>query len=140
MRPGIIACGLSFGLLASAACLTPAAARPSPEARSANFGTEAASGDARAVANWVATSGDNRGLPFVIVDKIDAKVFVFDATGALLGAAPALLAAYRETFEKHAQEIEGYCRKYGWGYARALTDVPFEDLVLRILREEGLLR
>lgn len=91
MRPGILTCWLSLGLVASAACLTPAAARPSPEPRSANFGTEAASGDARAVANWVAASGDNGGLPFVIVDKIDAKVFVFDAKGALLGAAPALL-------------------------------------------------
>jgi uncharacterized protein (DUF58 family) len=63
-----------------------------------------------------------------------------DGTATEVEVTPALLAAYRETFEKHAQEIEGYCRKYGWGYARALTDVPFEDLVLRILREEGLLR
>jgi uncharacterized protein (DUF58 family) len=53
---------------------------------------------------------------------------------------PALLAAYRETFEQHAREIEAFCRKYGWGYARAATDVPFENLVLRVLREEGLLR
>jgi len=53
---------------------------------------------------------------------------------------PALLNAYRETFEQHARDIEAYCRKYGWGYARAHTDVPFEDLMLKVLREEGLLR
>ena len=52
----------------------------------------------------------------------------------------ALLAAYRETFEQHAHDIEAYCRKYGWGYARALTDAPFEDLVLKGLRQEGVLR
>ena len=43
------------------------------------------------MADWVVHAGDNRGLPFVIVDKQDAKVFVFDATGKLRGAAPALL-------------------------------------------------
>lgn len=53
---------------------------------------------------------------------------------------PALLTAYRETFERHAQDIEAYCRKYGWGYARAHTDVPLEGLLLKILREESLLR
>ena len=53
---------------------------------------------------------------------------------------PALLDAYRATFERHAQDIEGYCRKYGWGYARALTEVAIEDVVLKVLREEGLLR
>ncbi len=33
----------------------------------------------------------NHGMPFVIVDKVNAKVFVFDAKGWLRGAAPALL-------------------------------------------------
>jgi uncharacterized protein (DUF58 family) len=53
---------------------------------------------------------------------------------------PALLAAYRETFERHAHDIEAYCRKYGWAYARAHTDIPVETLLLKILREESLLR
>jgi hypothetical protein len=39
----------------------------------------------------VVETGDNRGLPFVIVDKKATKVFVFDAHGALLGATDALL-------------------------------------------------
>jgi hypothetical protein len=43
------------------------------------------------VADWVVDSGDNKGLPFVIVDKKDAKVFVFHIDGRLRGAAPALL-------------------------------------------------
>lgn len=57
----------------------------------AGFEKETASRDARAVANWVVNSGDSQGMPFAIVDKKDAKVFVFDADGHLRGAAPALL-------------------------------------------------
>jgi hypothetical protein len=47
------------------------------------------------VADWVIDSGDNHGLPFVIIDKVDAKVFVFYADGRLRGAAPALLGLAR---------------------------------------------
>jgi hypothetical protein len=57
----------------------------------ADFRHENAGPDARKVANWVVDSGDNRGLPFVIVDKVNAKVFVFHADGQLRGAAAALL-------------------------------------------------
>ena len=57
----------------------------------ANFGQARSSQMARQVADWVVDSGDNRSMPFVIVDKSDAKVFVFDVAGQLLGAAPALL-------------------------------------------------
>ncbi len=37
--------------------------------------------------SWVITSGDNQGLPFAIVDKVQAEVFVFDPDGQLRGAA-----------------------------------------------------
>jgi hypothetical protein len=61
----------------------------------ANFERERASHEARHVADWVVDSGDNRSMPFAIVDKTDAKVFVFDAHGRLRGAAPALLGLAR---------------------------------------------
>jgi hypothetical protein len=61
----------------------------------ANFGGERASADARQVADWAVDSGDSGDRPFVIVDKIEAKVFVFDAVGNLSGAAPALLGLAR---------------------------------------------
>jgi hypothetical protein len=61
----------------------------------ADFAREAASADARHVADWVVHSGDNRGLPFLIVDKTNARVFVFDRGGNLHGAAPALLGTAR---------------------------------------------
>jgi len=62
-----------------------------PRPKRADFEREHASHEARHVADWVVDSGDNRSMPFVIVDKTDAKVFVFDADGRLRGAAPALL-------------------------------------------------
>lgn len=61
----------------------------------ANFERERASREARHVADWVVDSGDNRGMPFAIVDKLDARVFVFDAAGRLRGAAPALIGLAR---------------------------------------------
>jgi hypothetical protein len=100
--------GLCVGLLA--ACLVPlpalaeSATVPLPPAlqnvsvyqpKRANFERERASREARHIADWVVDSGDNRGLPFMIVDKVEAKVFQFSAQGQLSGAAPALLGLAR---------------------------------------------
>lgn len=57
----------------------------------ANLKQETASPEARQMADWVADSGDNKNLPFVILDKKEAKVYVFHAHGGLRGAAPVLL-------------------------------------------------
>jgi hypothetical protein len=56
-----------------------------------DFALQAASDDARFVADWVMESADHGGLPFVVVDKKDARIYVFEASGKLSGAAPALL-------------------------------------------------
>jgi hypothetical protein len=64
-------------------------AAPSP-AR-ADFQGRTASIEVRRMADWVVASADNDSLSFVIVDKKDAEVFVFDGQGQFLGAAPALL-------------------------------------------------
>jgi uncharacterized protein (DUF58 family) len=53
---------------------------------------------------------------------------------------PALLDAYAEQFEEHCEEVDGYCRKNGWGYLRTTTDVPFEDLILQVFRQGRFLR
>jgi uncharacterized protein (DUF58 family) len=53
---------------------------------------------------------------------------------------PELLEAYRKTFARHSAQIEAFCRGQGWGYLHASADAPFEDLVLRSLRAEGLVR
>jgi hypothetical protein len=95
-----VTCGLlCYGLLA--ACLIPLGATADGAApavhrpQRANFERERASLEARHVADWIVDSGDNGALPFVIVDKKDAKVFVFDARGRLNAAAPALLGEAR---------------------------------------------
>lgn len=49
------------------------------------------SGDADALLAWVKASRDNHALPFVIIDKVNARVVVFDKAGVEKGAAPALL-------------------------------------------------
>lgn len=61
----------------------------------ADFREESASAQVRHLAHWVVDSRDNKGLPYLIVDKVAAKVFVFDAGGRLQGAAPALLGMER---------------------------------------------
>jgi hypothetical protein len=66
-----------------------------PHSKRADFEGEHKSRDTQRMADWVVDSGDNRGLPFVIVDKIDAKVFVFDGDGRLRGTAPVLLGLAR---------------------------------------------
>lgn len=52
---------------------------------------QTASADVHHVANWVVHTHDNQGLPFLIVDKVRAQVFVFYADGRLRGATAALL-------------------------------------------------
>jgi hypothetical protein len=64
---------------------------PTVRSQGPNFLGEIVSNDARRVADWVVASRDNDGLPFVIIDKIRAKVFVFDSIGQLRGASFALL-------------------------------------------------
>ena len=66
-----------------------------PAPKRADFVGEPASTDARQVTDWVLDTGDNRNLPFVIVDKKNTEVFVFDGHGHLLGATPALLGLAR---------------------------------------------
>ena len=74
--------------------LVTSAVEPQPVAALlVSFGDESASPDVKHMANWVVNSRDNQALHFVILDKLNAKVFVFDATGALLGASPVLIGA-----------------------------------------------
>ena len=54
-----------------------------------------ASIEARMVSQWALAAGKVRGRPFAIVDKRDARIFVFGADGRLAGAAPVLLGEAR---------------------------------------------
>jgi hypothetical protein len=65
------------------------------QVKSVNFERETVSQDTRQIADWVVNSNDNRNMPFVIIDKINAKVFAFNPDGHLRGAAAALLGLSR---------------------------------------------
>lgn len=59
--------------------------------RRADFLLEQVSQQARDLGDWVVRTGDHQGAPFVLVDKIDARAYVFNSKGRLQGAAPVLL-------------------------------------------------
>lgn len=74
----------------------PQSAPSQPPARQfaggpADFGAEEPSPEARHVANWAVHSKDHRKHAFVIVDKQEARVYVFGPDGKLKDSAPALL-------------------------------------------------
>ncbi len=89
------------GLLHAAIALLVAHAVPAaePQVRAdpghAYFARERASKTVHVVADWVVGARDNQGLPFVVVDKQNARVFVFDPAGRIRGAAAALLGLAR---------------------------------------------
>ena len=87
-------------LLAGLLCAQPVAAPALPASPAssqalapmrADFGPERVSPAARALADWVVASRDNQGMPFLLVDKTRAMLYVFDSRGRLRGAAPVLL-------------------------------------------------
>jgi hypothetical protein len=68
---------------------------PAPRAaiRLADFGAETPSVATRQVANWIVDSRDHKTMSFAIVDKKDARVYVFDPAGHLTASSPALMGA-----------------------------------------------
>lgn len=57
----------------------------------ADFDVQSASEDARYVAQWAMDTADHEDMPFVVVDKKHARLYVFESRGRLAGATPALL-------------------------------------------------
>ena len=76
---------------AAAAAIAPID-RPGPF-RAADFGVHAPTADVRFVADWVADARDSGGLPYIVLDKRDARVYVFKPDGTLIASSPVLLGA-----------------------------------------------
>ncbi len=85
----LTAAGLALGLAFPQSSLASVPPRP-PDGRDA-----AVSSAAGEVTAWIRETADNQGLPFLIVDKVNAQVLAFDPEGRLLGTAPALLGLAR---------------------------------------------
>jgi hypothetical protein len=91
---GKLAVAASVAWISSTAfAITDPTSRPG-EPLSALASVEA-SDDARYVERWIHEKGDDHGLPFVIVDKKAARVFVFGAGGKLVGASSTILGQAR---------------------------------------------
>jgi uncharacterized protein (DUF58 family) len=111
-----------------------------------------------AVSDFLATPGAERGFDLLryaghdvfavhVVSPEEARprlegdaVLVDAEDGTELRVDASHLPAYAAAFEEHCGRLEAYCRRHGWGYARALTDTAFEDLVLEIFQQERFLR
>lgn len=89
-----------------------AAAVPVPQRR-LDLAGETLSPDALRLASWVVAVSDNGNRPFVVLDKLAARVAVFDDGGRLLGTSPVLL---------------GYAR--GDDTVPGIGDRPIEDVRL----------
>lgn len=86
---GLRACAIAVALAASAG-LAPDVAAQQRQMQAERLPT-----DARAVVRWVRQSRDNEGEPFIVIDKRQARLWLFDARGALLGDTPVLLGLAR---------------------------------------------
>lgn len=69
----------------------PTAALPAPPAVEPDFGSHVPSPDARALAAGILRTADHGARPFAIIDKRDARLYVFRADGRLDGTTPILL-------------------------------------------------
>lgn len=81
-----VAWGLALGLALGAR------AAPAAEAGQA---LAQATPAARQLMAWVRDSRDHQGLPFIVIDKPQARAYVFSASGALRSAAPVLMGMAR---------------------------------------------
>lgn len=87
----VLLAGLAPTASASAAEVRrPPGSAPS-EASSADVDAPPISADAARVADWIASSRDNRSLPYAIIDKKAASIFLFDRRGKAIGQAPVLV-------------------------------------------------
>lgn len=89
--------------------------------------------------------------PFVlhIVDPNDARpelhgdLRILDSeTGASrdITATPKLLERYRLAYESYLQSLKKFCAEHHVAYVAADVNIPFDELVLRVLRQGGFLR
>ena len=92
----IAAVGLAWSPACSALDAPPTTPLESVrQPREANFLGAVGSAEVHHVAHWIVGTSDNGGLPFAIIDKTAARVFVFDRTGRLRGTSFALFGSAR---------------------------------------------
>ncbi len=53
---------------------------------------------------------------------------------------PQLLSRYQQTLDTFCGEVESFCHRYGIDYLRTSSALPFEDLVLKYMRQNGMVK
>ena len=81
----------SAALAAGLVLLGSASVAQEAPVQGADFAGQAASADARYVADWAVDTHDHGKRPFAVVDKKAARIFVFDEHGRLRGTTAVLL-------------------------------------------------
>ncbi len=82
----------------------------------ADFGMTRVSDDARFVATWATVTADHEGLPFAVVDKRQARIYVFEASGRLAGETAVLIG--EATGDESAPDVGEHTQN---------GSVPFEE-------------
>src|SRR5512147_822164 len=82
----VLALVLPSGGLHRRAPVPPPAAQRAEPIRLANFGSVVPTPDVRQLANWSVYTRDHQTKSFIILDKKDARVYVFDPAGRLQAA------------------------------------------------------
>ena len=97
IRQGVLAGLAMLALLLPPGAPSPASASqrmaapmPAPS-RVADLGDTEASNELRQMANWIASTSDHAAMPFVLIDKRAARLFVFDEQARLLDHTAVLL-------------------------------------------------
>jgi uncharacterized protein (DUF58 family) len=57
-----------------------------------------------------------------------------------VSVSPYMLSQYQAQLANFCDDLKSMARRYGMDYVRAVTDVPFEDIILKLLRSGGIVR
>ena len=50
------------------------------------------------------------------------------------------LRQYRQLFEEFQGQVQSYCNRHSLGCTRTSTEIPFDELILRMMRQAGAVR
>ena len=90
---GLVAAIVGVGLYFDHSASFAVAPQQQAAALESELHREAASTDVRLIAQWAVATHDHGGLPFIVVDKSQARIYAFDPQGRLRGSAPVALDA-----------------------------------------------
>jgi uncharacterized protein (DUF58 family) len=71
----------------------------------------------------------------------DVELFdVETETGRKVTVSERSLRRYRQIFQEFQESVQRYCRSYGLGCTRTSTEIPFDELILKMMRVAGSVR